>query len=112
MSLSATELQALAGRLQTGIQAAAARNDTALMRAVLREALFLMEPVGNATAVARPVHGFRFRIVFAGRQREVCDPNLARPDAEALWLCSGERVAIVDGWTGDTLVAFPDAYEG
>ncbi len=24
----------------------------------------------------------------------------------------GERVAIVDAWTGDTLVAFPDAYEG
>jgi len=121
MSLSGTELQALAGRLQTGIQAAAARNDTALLRAVLREALFLMEPVGSprsasssprsASSSRRP-GAARFRIVFAGRQREVCDPNLARPDAEALWLCSGERVAIVDAWTGDTLVAFPDAYQG
>ena len=42
MSLSGTELQALAGRLQTGIQAAAARNDTALLRAVLREALAVL----------------------------------------------------------------------
>jgi hypothetical protein len=106
------DLHAVAGRLSMALGAAAKRGDGALMRAILREALWTMQDAGGSKAVARPRDGFRFAIRFDGHDRAALDPALARVDAEALWLATGHRVAVVDLWTGEDYVAFPDTYEG
>jgi len=110
-TLTPPELQAALDRVSVGLRAAGKRNDAALARAVLREALWELEDMGGAKAVARPRDGWRFSLRWHDRERVVCDPVLARVDAEALWLVTGDRVAVVDTLTGADIVAFPDAYE-
>lgn len=111
-TMTPPDLQAALDRVSVGLRAAGKRGDAPLARAILREALWEMEDVGGAKAVARPRDGWRFMLKWQTRERVVCDLDLARVDAEALWLVTGDRVAVVDTWTGGDIVAFPDVYEG